>query len=287
MDVSLLKEARTNVAALIALGSAMGRVMKNPNEGGKDFVVVPDANGAWTIQYPDRPEKPARMKGIVKVNDTASFCAYTNRHLNEEGAVIYAALQPAGFIAVLNDHDVKSAPDWRDHRVTYGLKHSKEWLVWNPTTDRQAPNYSFSQEQFATFIENNLHDFKDPLGAKMLEIALNFRAKQAVSFKKGINLQNGTVDLEYSETNDQVGGGASGKMTLPAVFKIEIPVWEGLDAKKYVVEARLRYKLGAGAVTFSYDLQQPHKVVEKAFKDVLDEIQKNVKKVPVIFGTPE
>lgn len=286
MNTETLKEARTNVAALIALGAAIGKVNKNPHDGGKDFVIVPNGAGDWKVEYLERPDAPARMKGIVKADDTKSFCDYINRHISEESTVIYASLKPVGFIAVLNDHDKSSNPDWRDHRVTYGLQHSKEYLTWSPQARDHAP-LTFTQEQFATFIENNMHDFKEPQGARMLEIALNFRAKQAITYKKGINLQNGTVELEYSEQNDQVGGGTSGKMTLPALFKISIPVWGGIDAEKYEFEARLRYKLGSGAVIFAYDLQRPHKVVEQAFKDVLEEIQENVKKVPVIFGTPE
>lgn len=120
----------------------------------------------------------------------------------------------------------------------------------------------------------------------MLEIALNFRAKQNVAFKSGIRLQDGQVQLEYVEQNEASASSATGNLKIPEEFSIAIPVWSGLGAKKYDFKARLRYKVGQGAVQLRYELIRPHKVVEQAFKDVLDEIKKGVKEAPVIFGKP-
>ena len=144
----------------------------------------------------------------------------------------------------------------------------------------------FTQEQFAYFIEDQIADFREPTGAKMLETALNFRVKQGIHFKSGMRLQDGTVQFEYSEQNEGAVG-TQGKLSIPELFRIDIPVWEGLGQKKYQFEARFRWKLSGGNLALRYELIRPHKVIEQAFKDVLDGITAKLKDVPVIFGKPE
>lgn len=278
-------EAETNVGALLALGAMAGSVHANPNKEGRPFVIVAGSDGL-KVEYLERPDHPARPSGTVKVDDTESFVIGVNRYRSAR-TVLYASLHPASFVAVLNDHaalkdnDSRHDADWRDHRVVFPLKHSKEFELWN-----SAQKKDMAQEDFAFFIENNLPDFKDPEGGKMLEIALNFRVKNNLAFRSALKLQDGSVDLQYTE---QIEGGAgrSGNTKVPEIFKIEIPVWSGLEAETYVFEARLRYRISSGVLAIRYELVRQHKVVEKAFADVLEQIKKGVKDAPVIFGSPE
>lgn len=281
-------EIQTTAGALVELGTLLGEPRVNPHPGGRGFIILPKSDGSMAIEYLERPALPERMHGAIKVNNTESFITAVNRHADKNRTVLYATIHPAAFTAVLNDF-TKTATggagndgaNWRDHRVGFDLAYSKECKVWHESQKRE-----MSQEQLAFFIEDNLPDFKTPDGARMLEIALNFRAKQGIVFKSGLRLQDGQVQLEYTEQNEG-GAGAAGNMKVPELFVLEIPVWEGLDAKKYKFEARLRYKIGSGVVAFRYELVRPHKVVETAFKDVLDQIRKDVKDVPIIFGSPD
>lgn len=285
MERDSILRAATSAAALVELGRLIGTPQTNPHAHGRAFVILPGVDGKMEVAYLERPDVPVRKTGTVDVADTESFVLGVNRYSEKDETVLYACLHPASFTAVLNDHNGKSlqtAQDagagWRDHKVTYSLAHSKEYQLWS-----EVQKGALSQEDFAFFIENNLPDFKDPEGARMLEIALNFRVKNNVAFKSALKLQDGAVDLQYTE---QVEGsaGRTGNSKVPEIFKIEIPVWAGLDAKPYVFDARLRYRVNGGTLAVRIELVRPHKVVERAFKDVLDQIKKGVKDVPVVFG---
>ncbi len=290
MNEQKILDSHSGVAALIAAGISIGKVQKNPHQGGKDFVLVPQSDGSVKVEYLERPDTPARKSGTVKVNDVESFIEATTRHKDDNHTVIYAALQPAQFLAVINDHQdstraSQSGHDgarWRDHRVAFPLAHSNEWRAW---LEKDGKTFA-GQEEFAYFIENNLPDFKTPEGGRMLDIALNFRAKQSVSYKGAARLQNGSVELNYQEITEG-SAGPTGKFTIPEEFTISIPVWTGLDQKKYIVEARLRYRVKSGGISIWYDLNRPHKVIEQAFADTLHTIETSLGKTPIIFGTPE
>jgi uncharacterized protein YfdQ (DUF2303 family) len=272
-------EESKNVQALINLGATATGVRQNPHQGGRNFVMVPKADGSMEVLYLERPELPFRLSGIVEAHDVESFVLATNRYYSREGSVIYATLDPAAFTAVLNDNRGEG-PSWRDHRVSFTLKHSKEYLAW--TGKNRTP---MSQEEFAYFIEDNMPDFSEPSGARMLEIAVNFRVKQGVHFSSAIRLNDGTVSMEYTEQN-AAGATKTGKVSIPEKFKIDIPVWAGLDQKTYEFEALLRYKVSEGDLNIRYELQRPHKVVERAFEDTLDEIRSGIEGATVIFGKP-
>jgi uncharacterized protein YfdQ (DUF2303 family) len=285
MNETQLLATHSGVAALLAAGISVGKIQKNPYPGGRDFVLLPQANGDVKVEYIERPELPARRTGATKVNDTESFIAGVNRYVAPARTVLYASLHPASFVAVLNDHNDKreqssghDGANWRDHRVEFLLANSKECKLWH-----EAQKRDMTQEDFAFFIENNLPDFKNPEGGRMLEIALNFRVKNNLSYRSALKLQDGSVDLQYTE---QVEGGAgkSGNAKVPETFTIDIPVWDGLEAKKYVFEVRLRYRVNNGQLAIRYELVRPHKVVEQAFRDVLEQVKKGVKDVPIIFG---
>lgn len=272
-------EESKNVQALINLGAAATGIRQNPHPHGRSFVLVPKADGSLEVVYLERPDKPFRLSGAVVVDDTESFITAAKRYFADSFSVIYATLAPASFTAVLNDSSAEG-PDWRDHRVNFSLEHSNEYRAWE-----ENDKHPMSQEEFAYFIEDNMPDFAEPSGARMLEIAINFRVKQGVHFNSGMRLTDGTVSLEYNEVNT-AGAGKAGKFNIPEKFKILIPVWSGLDQEKYEFEAFLRWKLSDGNLAIRYELQRPGKVVEKAFRDTLEEIKNNIEGATVIFGKP-
>lgn len=285
----MLEDQDNNAAALLAAGQRLGEVRKNPHAGGRDFVIINKA-GSDTVEYLERPGLPERMKGTVATSDTPSFILAVNRHASKDGTVIYGTLKPAvTFLAVLNDHSIGArgalnhdGANWRDHRVSYTPTKSDELTVW------EAGNTAGwrSQEEFAFFIEKNLPDFKNPAGARMLEMAIKFKVNRAMNFKSAINLASGEVDLEYSDVNQGGGTGPTKHLALPEKFTIEIPVWAGIGQKKYPIEAHLRYRVNDGALTMKYELIRVHKVMEAAFEDMLADIKKGVKDVPFVFGAP-
>lgn len=160
-------------------------------------------------------------------------------------------------------HDQVEA-GWRDHTAFYECPLSAEWKAWS-----KANKNLFEQAEFAQFIEDNLPDIVEPSGADMLEISRTLEAKKKINFASGIRLSNGQQELTYEE---QVAGTASkGKLQIPEVFKIGIPVLEG--GPRYSVQARLRYRIDGGALVMWFDLLRPHKIIEDAVLAVWKDIE--------------
>ena len=247
------------------------------------FVVLRDEAGNERIEtLKDRLEDPVRKTGIVKLNDADSFIAYYGIHGN--GAPVYATLVPARFLAVLNEHTADKA-GWRDHRADFLVKHSREWDIWNKHNGLGAAFNS--NESFALFIEDNAPDIVNPAPTTMLNIALNFRVKSDVQFSVAQRLEDGNIQLGYSNiVNASAGTQASGNLTIPEQFRLALPVFDGINATKYEIDARFRYRLKDGKLTIWYELVRPHKTVEQAFTDVWDKI-KAATNAPILHGTPE
>ena len=253
-----------------------------PIKDGAPYIVLRDADGKERVEWLEETVLPPyRKTGTVKLNDAESFIAYYGTHGN--GAPVYATLQPARFLAVLNDH-TKDAAGWQDYRADFTVKHSKEYEVW---TKHNGKGAAFgSNEAFAIFLEENAPDIVKPDPTTMLAIALNFRVNSDVAFSVAQRLEDGHIDFGYRNVvNATATSQTGGKLKIPEQFVIEVPVWDGLTAKKYRIEARFRYRLNDGKLALWYELVRPHKVVELAFKDLWEQIVKATK-APILHGTP-
>jgi len=277
----------TQVAEAAELGRKLAVAQQDPKKAtGLDavpYIVLRDKDGNEVINWIEKTlTKPHRKTGTVKLCDADSFIAYYTLHSN--GAPVYATLTPAQFVAVMNDH-TKDQADWRDYRASFQVRHSPEWDVWK-NHDGSGKTFN-NNESFALFIEENAPDIVSPDPARMLQIALNFRVNADVRFSVAQRLNDGNHELAYQNVvSATAGSSAGGKLQIPEKFTIAIPVWAGIDAKKYKIEARFRYRLREGALTIWYELIRPRNVMEQAFKDLWDQIAKATK-APILHGTPE
>lgn len=255
--------------------------MQSTFPSGPGFVVVPP--GATVEQF-FPPESPIRKAGTVKLRDAASFVAYFNR-LKTEQALIYATLNPACFVAVLNDHfgakdedgplvdDTR--PGFKDLRAEFQVPASFEWKRWT-SIDRK----DMSQLELATFIEDNLPDIVSPSGDALMKLVLNFEASKGSSFRSAHRLQDGSVNFTWvDETN------GNGNTVVPAEIGIAIPVFENDDT--YPLTARFKYRIAdGGKLLLRIELVRAHKVLEAAFRKVWSQIEKGCGQAPLL-GTPE
>lgn len=269
---------KTNIvdSALIA-GTALAKPIDNPHKEGDAGVLLPPGH---TLEYLKRPALPFRKSGVVKLSDADSFVQYWKLEGSVDTGNIYGALEPAQFLAVLNDNT--DEPGWRDYRALYVLKHSKEWQTWMKFNK----NDFAGNEAFAVWLEDNSVDIIDPDPAKMMDIALNLRVKQSQGFSNAVRLQDGNIQFAYSNVVEGSAANEAGAIVIPETFRLSVPVFEGLQAPKYELEARFRYRLHSGALTIRYELVRPHKVIEQAFKDLVVKIEAETK-AKVLFGTPE
>lgn len=206
---------------------------------------------------------PMRKRGTTVLRDMASFVLFVNAE-KTLATRLYGNLIDPSFQAVFDDNADGVKPGWRDYSATYKCPLSAEWKTWLGMSGKQ-----ITQEQFAQFMETNLPDIVNPPAAEMLEISRSLEAKKKVNFASGIRLSNGQNELTYSE--EVTGTAQKGKLNVPEIFTIGIPVLEGGTA--YSVEARLRYRIAdQGKLTMWFEVVRPHKIVEDAMKHVRDAI---------------
>lgn len=240
----------------------------------------------WSIQEIDDEElqpAPRRKVAAVRLEDTGSMIRYLQLHRSGGTTLWVSSDYPLGKLeisAILNDHGGSEyGQDWRDHRAYYGPAFSEEWKQWKSNEKRP-----MGQAEFASFLEDNLADIVGgdqlPSGADMLKMAIDFEAKQDLRFKSAIRLQSGGVDLAFV---DQEDSGTLEKMKLFDRFAIGIAVFWG-DAA-YRIEARLRYRVKEGKLSFWYQLIRADKVIEAAALAIVEKISTETHLAP-FFGEP-
>ncbi len=240
----------------------------------------------WTLSERDDEKlemTPRRKKAKVRTYEVQSFIDYIGRHGTPSHTTVwcetdYAASRVA-FTSILNDHGGDEDPHWRDHTCAYTPEFSQEWRNWTKHDRKQ-----FSQAEFAAFMEENLKDIASadglPTGAQMLEMALSFEANQDMRFKSAIRLQNGGVQMSFVQDDDDQ---TLAKMQMFDRFALGLQVFWCGDA--YQVDARLRYRVREGKLTFWFELIRPDKVLESATQTLIDEIREK-SECPFFFGEP-
>jgi uncharacterized protein YfdQ (DUF2303 family) len=221
--------------------------------------------------------EPHRKSGHVALSDLPSFLQFVADQATPDNCYIYAHPDTRTLVAVLNDHgqDHGGLPGWRDFRVSYTAELSREFAGWYKN-DREV----MEQEQFAVFLEDNFADIADPTGETMLQVALTLQAKTEVAFSSQRRLDNGQVQLTYTETIDARAG--SGDIMIPREFALGLRLFKNGDG--YKVRARLKYRLSAGKVKFWYELDRVENAIEDAFKAYVEQARQSG--FTVLIGKP-
>lgn len=280
-----MEQEMTNIAETLA------KEMKAPVEiiseagGNMKRVALPPG---WTLVEKDDDPRllaaPRRKIAKVKMHDAESFIDYTKRHGSLADSTVWCIADykagKVGFTAILNDHgEEASQAAFRDHHATFSPEFSEEWSRW--TGKNKQP---FNQAAFAEYIEENLKDIASvegsPTGAQMLEMALAFEANQDMKFKSAIRLQNGGVQMAFTQDDD---AGTLAKMSAFDRFTVGFPVFWNGDA--YRIDARLRYRVREGKLTFWFELIRQDLILEAATQTLIGLIRDKTGN-PFFFGEP-
>lgn len=213
---------------------------------------------------------PPRRRSDVLLRSVESFVDYVNLFKGPTSR-LFANKTDTSVVAILDYHDPDGKSSWGENRATLGLTLSPEWKTWSGLSGRQ-----MTQVQFAEFLEDHYPEIIDPDGATVLEAASTLEAKKTVSFKSAKRLSDGTSQFEYSENIE----GRKGLLTVPTAFKLGLPVYE--NGELIEVHARLRYAIRDEHLTFTYLLNQPHRVLDTAFAQVLEEIEETTEIKPYL-----
>lgn len=269
---------------------AVANIVQKPfiqNQSGTPIAFVPDGEGSWThVDLSHLLPAPTRKKGTATLHEVQSFIDVVKRNGSIGNAVIYIDADYANnkvqATAVFNDHgDEGKEAGWRDHRAVFSPRQTKEWTEWLSMNGRK-----LSQVDLANFFESNISDFaiaeRKPTGAEVLTFVASLQETRTVRYGSAINLQNGTVQLEFTEEGD---AGQKGKLELFKEFALGIAPFFGGAA--YKINAFLRYRIdrNTAQIAFWYELQKPEKALEDACSEIIQQI-KDQTGVVVVFGSP-
>ena len=212
--------------------------------------------------FPDLRETPLRIDEVVNHATAQSFIDYWTAYKNDNSAIFVNTTDNI-FLAIFDYHNTES--NWKKHHSLFKLKKTVEWKTWQEN-DKKAMN----QHDFGMFIEQNLEEIIDPVGAEMQEIAMSLQAKSKVNFEKATRLDNGQTQFVYQETIEAKAG-QNGQFKIPQQFTIGLKLFEGGEA--YKMEAKFRYRIKDGNLAIWYELMRPHKTIEANLNDTLELIK--------------
>ncbi len=268
------------------------------------ILILPSGKEAHNIkQYLDEYlTAPERRTGTATVTQLNSFIDHVNRFKDQDSALFANNnMQSPSLTAVLNYHRATStgAPQYGDHKTHYAFPLSKEWKHWLASNGK-----SFSQADFAAFIEDRIGDVMAPVdGEKETDTKLkelssllggNFAGPAAImtlsrglqinetsNVKSATNLNTGEVSIIYENEHKDVNGGP---VKVPNMFFIAIPIF--VAGEIYRIAVRLRYRVKSGQISWSYDLYRIEHVFEDAFEGACNKAQKETE-LPLFVGAPE
>lgn len=271
--------------AILAAGAAISVPRVNPGADGLPFVIVPPGFDVQTLPVASVPPRP---RGTALLRDAKSFVAWVKRHTDDDTTTLWATLDPATFLCVVDDHlSAQAVPDpkdnearanWRQFRGLFAVPASREFRLWQ-ANDRK----DMSQLAFAEFLQDNLPDVIDPPGADLLTLALNFETASRGTFKSAQRLQDGSATFTY-----QIDQNDGGNVTLPAQITISIPIFENEAPRELTARLRHRTKDGEGSprLMIRYELVRPHVALENAFRETWQTIEAGTGRA-IFLGWPE
>lgn len=205
---------------------------------------------------------PRRIQEKVKLLSADSFIHYCTNFATP-ASVILADADNTSLTARLDYHVDPETPDWCGHSAVYQCVKSKAWELWERYDGK-----TLSQSDFAELIEDRAADVVTPTGSELLEIATKFQVIRKAVFGSAIRLATGEFQFNYCDENDK------GTIEVPETITLGLAPFH--NGESYEVQARLRYRLKEGQLTFTFKLINPERVVEDAFKSVVEKVKEGV-----------
>jgi len=227
-----------------------------------------------TDSWTDRPRHTARCPIF---GDAGSLVTY----LNQRGwpHELADAVGCEELFADLNDLSVTAVLDgaegWGRDRAALRLKASPEWRAWSEASGRMV-----RQGDLADFIEDQLSTVAVPDGATLLEIVQSLTGTRKASWTSADWLANGQRALSWVEETEAKAG-RKGRLVIPETFTLALRPFMG--SATWQVIARLRYQIREGELRIGFKLQEPERVVEAAFGEVVNQIA-GTQPIPVMMG---
>lgn len=232
-----------------------------------------------------RLAEPRRRNGAIDCQDAASFIAAVNRWKIPERTVIYSQLAKMTLTAIFDDNPAGHAgAGWRHGGLMagYTAPRSPEWEKWCARS-----GVDQSQDDFADFIDTNLADVTTvptaekgqyPSPIELLEMARNLSIHTRGAFERKIDPTTGAGTLVIKDEHETYSS------KIWRAFPLKLRVFEG--GTTYLVEARIRFRVGNGKAVFAYSLHRANEIARDAFNEVRALVAKECEGCPVLAGIP-
>lgn len=244
---------------------------------GVSFVVAPPGYSVKdiTADFEKARSQPDRKRGTAVLHSADSLLKYMVEQAGEATGYVYADIDARTITTVFDDFKGKH-PAWRQHRATFKAELTPEFAKWLKFNENR-----FSQVEFAEFIEDNIADLPGTIGGTLLKVATTISATTGIQFASARRLHDGQTQLVYNETINATAG--DGEITIPPMFTLGLRVFKG-DSEFYAINARLKYRLNGGGVTFFYELDRHERALEDAFNGYVEKVRETG--YTVLLGKP-
>jgi uncharacterized protein YfdQ (DUF2303 family) len=239
-------------------------------DGGKPFVIVSQTQ---RVEPVDRLlARPTRKTATPTFFRCESFTRYVTEHKTDQSRIYVTA---ATILVAVIDHNGTHEADWAEHRATYQMKHSLEWLAWTGKDKAK-----MTQKDFCEFIEDNSLNIVGR--TDMVELIRTLQVNSNVDYKSFERGDNGNSALTYIRTV-QSKAGERGEVELPPTFQISIPAFEG--GVPATIVAKLRFDIGEGKLKLWYELQQLPRILQEHTDAVVAAVEQATAIKP-FYGQP-
>lgn len=277
-----------------------------------EILILPDGNGGLTAQsvksFTDEYKTaPDFRTGTAQMLTLDSFIKHVIR-FKDEDSIIFAdnSRENPSLKAVIDYHQktFNGAPRNGDHKVNYNFPMSDEWKAWM-TQDGK----SMTVLEFAEFLEDRIGDVEVPPAAKeddeeseadlhlqkileriggnlasphkLMELSKGLKVNVEEKVHQAHTLASGETQLQFShEHTDEQGA----PIKVPNMFLINIPVFNSGDV--FRIPVRLRYRIRAGSISWTYQLYRTDQTFDAAFDDAVKKVEEDTT-LPVHVGKVE
>lgn len=231
--------------------------------GYEEFMVVPKGYILQSVEH--LRDEPKRIVETISLSTKDSFIGYVNNFKGEKTSIMADVnLQK---ITASIDYHRRDTPSRSTHKAIYECSKSRQFESWLSKNDSW-----LSQIDFANFVEDNIAHLRNPAGAAMLELITKFNQTKKSAFSSNVRLNNGMVQLSYSEDEDK------GNFEMPEMFVLAIPIFQ--NGVTYSVNARIRTDIREQKLFFKYKLVDSQSYVEQAFTEVCNELIAQLSDIP-------
>lgn len=245
----------------------------------RPFAIVPQGYtvsdlSAYVEAADLRLTAPRKISKRMRFVDVTSFLSYFQQFRKGHQPQLFNKITGEGLhIMAVIDYDeaavdnglaIRTTSNWGDNVAYLKLAYSRDYKQLRDKADTW-----FKQDEFALFVEENVHLFVQPDGASMMEIAQHLKGMQSVQWESGKRLSNSSTQFQYIETIDATTVRGQ-PLEVPDYLLLRLPMYEGFSEQE--IKLAFRWRIGADkSIGFAYRL-----LTKLAERKAEDEVKQRV-----------